>query len=206
MGTEGEGLNRDMADENLAEKIRSQTLENLALVGFMGSGKSTVGGLLATRLGMEYVDLDDEVSRRAGMDIPAIFEREGEEGFRQRESLALREVLTGGGKVVACGGGVVLRDENLELLRRRALVVYLEVSEETAVSRLGDGEGRPLLAEGDIAARVGELMARRRERYHMAAHEVVKADRGDPEEMAEEIAGIWRRYRSGSGAGNTPSM
>ena len=179
--------------------------ENIALVGFMGSGKSTVGPLLASALGMDYVDLDEMITERTGMDIAEIFELEGEEGFRERESEALKEALAGGNRVVSCGGGVVLRDENLELLRRRARVFYLRVSGETALQRLGDGEGRPLLAEEDVAAMVGELMAVRGGRYLVAAHEVVDGDRENPEEIAEEIAERWRKYRYGSGAGSTSS-
>lgn len=161
--------------------------KSLALIGFMGSGKSTVGNILARRLGMRFVDLDEVVSRKAGMSVPEIFQHEGEEGFRERESRALRENLEEGDAVLACGGGIVLRPENVSLLRERCTVIYLQARRETILRRVGGGEGRPLLGVGDVAERVEELMSRREEAYRRAAHLVVATDGRTPEEVAEEI-------------------
>lgn len=161
--------------------------KNLALIGFMGAGKSTVGSILARRLGMRFVDLDEAVSREAGMSVPEIFEREGEEGFRDRESRALRDNLREEGMVLACGGGIVLRQKNVALLRERCAVIYLRAGRETVLRRVGGGEGRPLLEKGDVAERVEELMSRREEAYRRAAHLVVDTDGRTPEEVAEEI-------------------
>ncbi len=166
---------------------------NLALIGFMGAGKSTVGSLLARRLDMAFVDLDETISRDAGMSVEEIFRREGEEGFREREGRALRRELTGEGKVVACGGGIVVRPENVALLRKRCAVVYLRATGETILGRVGGGAGRPLLRGGRLEERVEELLSRREEAYRRAAHLVVDTDGRTPEEVAEEIEREWLR-------------
>ena len=163
----------------------------IALIGFMGAGKSAVGRLLSARLGLSFVDLDEVISAMAGKDITEIFAAEGEEGFRERESEALKRVLDGGSKVVSCGGGVVLRDENVELLRRKSRVFLLRVSPERALERLAGSEGRPLLDADDVEERIRELMEERAERYHAAAHAEFDASDADPEEIAEEIAAVW---------------
>ncbi len=167
--------------------------KSIALVGFMGSGKSTVGPLLASRLGMSFVDLDEAICAEAGMSVEEIFAREGEEGFRERESEALRREMEGGGKVVACGGGAVLRRENRSLLRERSLVVYLRVGKDELLRRLGDGEGRPLLAAGSLERRVEELLQGRERAYREVADMVVDAESRDPRDIAEEIARLWKR-------------
>lgn len=165
---------------------------NLALIGFMGAGKSTVGALLARKLNMEFVDLDEEISRDAGMSVEEIFARQGEDGFRDRESRVLRRELEGEGRIIACGGGIVLRPGNVELLRERCTVFYLRAGKETVLGRVGGGEGRPLLAEGRLPERVEELMSLREEIYRRAAHFVVDTDGREPEEIAEEIMKTWR--------------
>lgn len=119
----------------------------VALAGFMGSGKSTVGRALAERLGWQFVDLDERVVDVAGEQIPAIFDREGEEGFRRWETTALNGLLAQeemeSGLVLALGGGTLTRDRNVSLLRGRAMVVLLDVDEDTAWGR-AHGSGRPL--------------------------------------------------------------
>ncbi len=170
---------------------------NVALIGFMGAGKSAVGPLLAAKLGMDFVDLDGVVSSRASMSVEEIFAREGEEGFRARESGALKAVLGAGSRVISCGGGIVLRDENIELLRRASRVYFLEISWGEVLKRLSGAGKRPLLAGDDLEGTVRGLLAERYERYLRAAHEVIDAEGDMPEEIAEEIAERWRRYRSG---------
>ena len=184
---------------------RQARSRNLALVGFMGAGKSSVGPLLARELGLDFVELDEEVAARAGASIAEIFEREGEGGFRERESEALREALEAGGRVISCGGGIVTREENVRLLRSACRVYLLEVSPATAVRRLRGGSARPLLGGADPRGEVERLMGERAGRYAAAAHEVVAADAGSPQEIAEEIAARWRRYRCGREGENTPS-
>jgi shikimate kinase len=180
--------------------------ESIALIGFMGAGKSAAGTLLAAKLGMTLVDLDEVVSGQAGMSVEEIFRSEGQDGFRIRESEALRMELKTGEKVISCGGGVVLRDENIELLRRKCRIYLLEISKRAAIERLDSAVGRPLLEGGDLGERVGKLMEERSERYVSAAHEVIDADDATPEEIAEEIAARWQRYRSEQRGEHTRSM
>ncbi len=185
--------------------MSKRSKKNVALVGFMGAGKSEVGRLLARRLGMGFKDLDEVVCSRSGMSIEEVFTSEGESGFRERESAALREALLDEGMVISCGGGIVLDDGNVELLRSRCRVFLLRISAEKAVQRLSADGGRPLVAGGDLEQRVRTLMAEREGRYEEAADEVVEAGYARPRELAEEIAERWRRYRSGQREGNTPS-
>lgn len=177
----------------------------ITLIGFMGAGKSAIGAMLARKLDMQFVDLDEVVSREAGKSISEIFAQEGEEGFRERESDALRRELSGGEKVLSCGGGIILRDENVELLRERSRVYLLDISAEKAMERLPSGDGRPLLEEGDREERIKELMAARAERYRSAAHVVIDAESAEAEEDVEEIAAEWSRYGYGRREGSTPS-
>lgn len=164
----------------------------IAIIGFMGSGKSTIGARLASRLHMDFVDLDEAISEDTGKSIKEIFAAEGEEGFREREQEALSEQLARGGKVISCGGGVVLRDENVRLLREKCRVFFLRISKEKALERLIDDAGeRPLLEGVGREKKVGELMRIRADRYLQTAHLVIEADRKDPEEIVEEIVARW---------------
>jgi shikimate kinase len=135
----------------------------LVLIGPMGSGKTTYGRKLAKRLGLRFVDTDKTIAQHHGP-ITEIFARHGEEHFRDLETAALQAALTAGG-VIATGGGVVLRDENLELIRGHA-VIYLETSAGHTANRL-DSSRRPLLAGGPD--RWSEIFESRRERYETAA-------------------------------------
>ena len=168
--------------------------KSIAIIGFMGAGKSTVGRLVALGLQMPFIDIDEEVEREAGMSVVEIFSREGEEGFRKREARALKRALEGGGAVIACGGGVVTAKRNIALLRERSKVFLLEVSVDEALRRSEkDGRVRPLLCLGDPAGRARCLMDERRSAYAAAAHEVIDAERAAPEEIAEEIIRRWKR-------------
>ena len=159
----------------------------MALVGYMGSGKTTVGRLLARSLGREFVDLDRAVEREAGRSIPEIFAAEGEKGFRDLEHRALRRALgwtDGEGRVVACGGGIVERPENRELLRG-AKTVFLEEDIGTLFGRTR-GAGRPLRGAGrqDFEDRY----RRRLPLYKEVADLRVTVDGRPPGTIAEEVS------------------
>ncbi|MFL5306886.1 MAG: shikimate kinase [Polyangia bacterium] len=158
------------------------------LVGFMGSGKTTVGRLLAARLGWAFADLDDRIVRGAGMPIAEIFAREGEPAFRQRETEALRSAAAERRTVLATGGGAACREENLALMLGAGRVVALAVSAGEAVRRAGRTSGRPLLdGAADPAAAAADLLAAR-EPFYARAHLSVDTDGRAPAEIAKELA------------------
>lgn len=118
---------------------------NIFLVGPMGAGKTTVGKVLAKRLGLIFLDLDDEIEKLTGADISWIFDIEGEDGFRERESQILKNLTSKTGVLIATGGGSVLRKENRSYLVQRGTVVYLEISAKQQVQRIAHSKNRPIL-------------------------------------------------------------
>ena len=142
----------------------------------MAVGKSAVGRNLAKRLGRRFVDLDRMIEKSAGMKVREIFEQKGERYFRELEKQTLARVLAKEGQVIATGGGVVLDDDNLTLLRERTLLVGLSASTDRILQRVGDGATRPLLQGGERRERIAELLDARRERYAQAH---VTIDTGD---------------------------
>lgn len=139
------------------------------LIGPMGSGKTSVGRQLARKLGYEFFDSDREIEARCGVDIPTIFEYEGEEGFRDRESSILEELTKKPGIVLSTGGGSVLRKKNRELLSSRGYVVLLSVEVSEQLRRIGLNTNRPLLNTEDPEARLREIMIQRGPLYKSVA-------------------------------------
>jgi shikimate kinase len=139
---------------------------HIILIGFMGSGKSSVARRLARFEKMSSIDMDIYLEREAGMTIPQIFEAEGEAGFRARELDFLRSMFTRARCILSCGGGVVVRDESRALLGQLGTVVWLKVSAEEAVSRISRPETRPLLLGPTPPA---EILASRLQYYDEAA-------------------------------------
>jgi 3-dehydroquinate synthase len=162
----------------------------LVLVGFMGSGKSTVGRLAAEATGLTFVDTDQEIERRTGRPIPAIFAEQGEEGFRQLEAAVVAEVAARSGQVVATGGGAVLREENLALLRRAGLVVAVTAQTDVLWNRIGAAD-RPLLAVERPRERFEELLRLRAPLYALA-DVVLDTTALDPRAAAQTAVGYWR--------------
>ncbi len=143
--------------------------QNIVLIGFMGSGKSSVGRLIAGRLGFQFVDTDALIVQRAGMEIAQIFAREGEERFRDLETAALESLAHRERCVIATGGGVVLRERNRELLRELGFVVLLTASEEVIFERVSRNTKRPLLQTENPRATVSAMLAARQPAYAAAA-------------------------------------
>lgn len=158
------------------------------LIGMMGVGKTTVGRLLAERLGVAYCDSDAQVVANTGMTVPEIFAQHGEAAFRAEESKALRDAAAGGDAVVAVAGGAVLDPENRKLLRSSGTVVWLRARVETMASRVGQGAGRPLLAEEEPAAVLARLYPQREPLYAELADVVVDVDDATPQQIVEQIA------------------
>ena len=147
---------------------------NIYLVGLMGAGKTTVGRQLAKRLGRPFYDSDHEIVERTGVPIPTIFEIEGEEGFRRRESQAIEELTASTDIVLATGGGVVLNPENRARLHNTGWVVYLNVPPALLFERTRHDRNRPLLRVPDPLAKLEELHRQRDPLYREAAHTIVE--------------------------------
>lgn len=161
----------------------------IALTGFMGTGKSTVGRLLAEQCNLEFVDTDGIIEARAGCSIAEIFECRGEEHFRELETEALVEALQVSGRVISTGGGMLLRDRNRDLLRDAGPILCLHADAATIVERTaGDGE-RPLLQVEDPAGRIEAMLAERADCYARADHHVDTSGLS-PEEVATKVAEI----------------
>lgn len=159
----------------------------LVLCGFMGSGKSTVGRLLASRLGWDFLDTDERIEAREGRTIPEIFERDGEAAFRDLETAVARELASLRRTVVATGGGFVLRPENREAAALAGPLVHLEASPERVWERVRNETHRPLLRSPDPRDRIRELLAARASAYGAIPYRIRTDDR-TPEEIADRIA------------------
>jgi shikimate kinase len=153
----------------------------------MGAGKTTIGRYLARLLEREFVDLDAEIEARCGADIPWIFDVEGEQGFRDRESALLREMTGRQDLVVATGGGIVLRAENRQLLKQCSLVIYLWVAPGELYERTRNDLHRPLLQVPDRRAVIERLVAERDPLYREIATLIYSGRRRGARGAAEEI-------------------
>ena len=146
---------------------------NIFLVGMMGAGKTTLGKALAQRTGREFLDTDRVLVERTGVPVATIFEIEGEEGFRRRESTVLADVAQRDNCVVATGGGIVIAEENRRVMRESGTVVYLRARIENLWERTRHDASRPLLSTPDPRATLASILEQREPLYRAAAHVVV---------------------------------
>lgn len=161
--------------------------QNLFLIGPMGAGKSAVGRQLARMLHLNFMDSDDEIESRTGVDISFIFEKEGEEGFRKREAKVIDDLSKIEGLVLATGGGVVVDPQNRSNLGARGFVVYLYTTVEQQLVRTQKGRDRPLLENGDRRQILEDLMTERDAMYREIADLVVETDGRKVKAVANEI-------------------
>lgn len=161
--------------------------QNLFLIGPMGAGKSAVGRQLAKALHMSFFDSDDEIEARTGVDIPFIFEKEGEAGFRKREARVIDDLSAKDGIVLATGGGAIMDAKNRSHLGARGFVVYLYTSVEHQVRRTLKGRERPMLANGDSREILEQLMNVRDPLYREIADLIVATDGRKVKAVADEI-------------------
>ncbi len=162
--------------------------QKIVLVGPMGAGKSTIGRLLSKQLQLPFKDSDTVIEERSGADIPWIFDVEGEDGFRQRETAVLRDLMYEASLVLATGGGIVLRPENRELLKKADVVIYLSADPEHLVSRTEKDKKRPLLQVADPKQKILDLLEERDPLYREVATRIVTTDTRSPKIVAKEIA------------------
>jgi shikimate kinase len=161
--------------------------KNLFLIGPMGAGKSAVGRQLAKLMHFEFVDSDEEIEARTGVDIPFIFEKEGESGFRSREAAVIDQLTDRDGIVLATGGGAILDADSRSRLGARGFVVYLNTSIDQQLKRTERGRERPLLAHGDPRVILEQLMQIRDPLYREIADLVVATDGRRVQAVAREI-------------------
>lgn len=163
--------------------------KNIILIGFMGTGKTATGRVLAEKTGMERVDMDSIVEERAGKPISNIFADEGESAFRKLERALARELSLRDGLIISTGGGVVLNPDNLADFRRSGLTVCLTASPKTIFQRLENDTTRPLLS-GDKREQIDALLQKRKPLYDAVEHQI-DGDRLDPEGRADAILKLY---------------
>ena len=163
---------------------------SIALIGFMGTGKTAVGKILATKLGREFIELDSLIEQKAGKSIPEIFQQDGEIGFRELEIEAAKEVSNKKKAVIACGGGIVLNKINIDRLRKECIIVYLTASPGIILKRTSDDKNeRPLLKAPDRVSQIKELLSFRQPFYERAADIKIDTSKLNTDSVAERIMG-----------------
>jgi len=161
---------------------------SIALIGFMGTGKTAVGKILATKLGKEFIELDSLIEQKAGKSIPEIFQQDGEIGFRELEIEMTKEVSDQKNAVIACGGGIVLNKINIDRLRKECVIVYLTASSAVILKRTSlDKNERPLLKVTDRASEIKELLKFRQPFYERAADIKIDTSKLNADSVAEQV-------------------
>jgi len=162
-------------------------MKNIFLIGFMGCGKSTVAAGLSAKYGMDIVEMDQIIVEREGMSISDIFAQKGELYFRDVETQLLIEIQSENNKVVSCGGGVAMRKQNVEAMRKGGCVVLLTANPETILERVKDDNSRPLLQGNKNIDFINEMLEKRRAKYESAADIVIQTDEKRIDDICEEI-------------------
>lgn len=164
-------------------------MKNIILIGFMGSGKSTVGKFIANKNNMKQIDTDWYIERKHNRKISEIFETDGEETFRQMETDCIKELLKNSDKkyIVSVGGGLPMREENRELLHKLGTIVYLKAEISTLEKRLSGDKKRPLLQGGELHDKIASLMEKRESVYEELADIIVQTDNKSFEDIETEI-------------------
>lgn len=168
---------------------------NLILIGMMGSGKTTMGRALARHLGKNFVDSDQEIQKRTGVNIPYIFDIEGESGFRERESKVLAELVAHDNIVLATGGGAVLAEQNRLLLKQAGIVIYLRAAVNDLWHRTHHDKNRPLLQTKDPYGKLTELYQLRDPIYQQMADIVVQSGKQSVHTLMLNLVGEIEKYR-----------
>ena len=160
---------------------------NIVLIGFMGSGKSSVGRRIAARTAYRFADTDQLVIQKTGLQIADLFHEKGEPYFRDEETAALEALRSERGQVIATGGGIVLRPANIQLLRQLGFVVWLLAGEEAIYARVSRNKRRPLVQTADPRGTIRELLEQRRPLYESAAQFTIDTSERSHDEIAEAI-------------------
>ncbi len=169
---------------------------NIFLIGFMGAGKSTISDYLSTYFAMDIIEMDQMIAEREQMSIPDIFATYGEDYFRQLETNLLIEIQDMKNVVVSCGGGVAMRERNVEEMRKSGRIVLLTATPETILDRVKDSDDRPLLNVNKNVPYIADLMEKRRKKYEAAADISIHTDQKSVEEICEELVEKLREAES----------
>lgn len=161
--------------------------KNIFLIGFMGAGKSTIAKLLKEKLDMKLVEMDARIVEEQGMTINDIFSKYGESHFRDIESQLILTIGNEGETVVSCGGGVVVRSENTDYMKKNGTIIFLSAKPETIYERVKDSNDRPILNGHMNVEYIAELMEKRRALYEAAADIRIETDGKDADSICEEI-------------------
>ena len=164
---------------------------NLILIGFMGSGKSTVGKILAEKLEMKFLDTDLEIEKEQGRSVQDIFSEKGEEYFRKLENEMSKKLSTENNTIISTGGGIILNKENIEYLKKDGVVFFLDVAKKTLYRRLVSSKGRPLLEGDELWSKINNVLGERLERYRSSADFIVKVGNEIPYETMEDIKKLY---------------
>lgn len=170
---------------------------NIILIGFMGTGKTSVGKRIAKALHMDFVDTDQVIEEVTGMEIKEIFQRYGEKRFRSEESAAVKRVTQKDNQVISTGGGIVLNPENLNALKEGGLVIALNASPEVIFERVSKNKNRPLLQTPDPLSTIIELSSQRKPLYNQA-HISITTDNKSLNEVTDEVIEVYRSFKEGS--------
>ena len=168
---------------------------NIVLCGFMGCGKTTVGKILAEKLAMKFVDVDDLIEQEQGMTISEIFEKHGEIGFRKIENETIKKVSQWNNAIVSTGGGSVLNIDNVTALKSSGKIFFLDVMADTVLARLKDNTTRPLLQRPDKEKAVNDLMNERRSKYEACADFVITTANESPIVCANDIIKLYKKIK-----------
>lgn len=169
--------------------------KNVFLIGFMGSGKSTIARLLATETGNELVEMDETIEAESGCSINQIFEMHGEAYFRDLETALVARIADKGSCIVSCGGGAVLRSENVESMKKNGTIIYLSATPETIYKRVRHSTNRPLLNGNMNVEHITQLMEKRLPIYESAADVVIDVNEKEKVNIVKEILIVMRRRK-----------
>ena len=167
---------------------------NIFIVGPMGSGKTTVGKIVAGELFLDFHDTDTTIENNTGVSIDWIFDIEGEDGFRKRETTVLKNLVALNSIVLATGGGIIIEEQNRELLASRGTVFYLHTPLETQIERTAKDKDRPLLKDKDPRKVLKELQETRQNQYEEVADHIIDTENKSGSEVANEIVKLVKNY------------
>lgn len=170
-------------------------MKNIAFIGMMGSGKSTIGKKLSELLSdYSFVDTDELIVQHENMSINDIFAQEGEEYFRNIETEILKQTLHNKKQIISTGGGIILKEENRTLLKKNSIVIYLQASSNTLFERVKNNKDRPLLNVENMKSKIGNLLGQRKELYENCSTYIINTEEKTIESILKEIEGIIKNH------------